>query len=401
MVNQRVAIVAYSAPPYSAGGVASAQYNLMLALRRHGFEANLFTFGDEHAADGEMIVRRGAPTWLRKLLTWVNKLVFSLIQPGKRAYQTLDILASYAGARRMARAIDAFNPQTVILSDHGAPGLAIAKKADRNLILMSHHNPERFLKPPAPPDYSTLDGHLALRLEQKVVDKVDAVVCPSHYMRAWFERSYQFSGRVELLPNLIEKEALADIPAKDLRAELGLDAASPLLYLPSAGSYLKGADYALQIIWRLADLAKQPIGFYVPGYLEPRYAAQFKALSRKIPLHIPGQIPYKEHLAIVRACSFGISPSLMENFSMALLEALWLGVPMLAFDTGGNPDIIVSGQNGELVKLGDADQLVLHAAVLLDPKKLSKLRKNTLTFTRKKFDPEKITQAYAQLINSL
>jgi glycosyltransferase involved in cell wall biosynthesis len=301
----------------------------------------------------------------------------------------------------MHRAIRAFQPDVTILSDHGAPGLFLRKQPGEKVILVSHHNPARFLDPPAPPDFSSLDAGWALHLEQRVLEKVDAVVCPSRYMADCFAHAYRFSGPVRVIPNLVDQRALQDVQPRDIHPELNLPANAPLIYFPSAGSYLKGAEFALAIIHQLAAGASQPFGIYLPGLVAPRFAADFDALAASVPIYRPGHLPYDEHLRVVAGCSFGISPSLMENYSMAILEALLLGLPVLAFDTGGNADLIRSGQNGYLFPFPDANALGAQAAELLDAETLAALRKRTSVYSGEQLDPEEAAQAYVDLLESL
>ena len=58
-----------------------------------------------------------------------------------------------------------------------------------------------------------------------------------------------------------------------------------------------------------------------------------------------------------------VLPSRVEDFSVALLEAGYAGLPALAFDVGGNREIIVDGATGFIIKPYDvkcfADKLLL------------------------------------------
>jgi glycosyltransferase involved in cell wall biosynthesis len=49
-----------------------------------------------------------------------------------------------------------------------------------------------------------------------------------------------------------------------------------------------------------------------------------------------------------------VLPSQYEGFSMALLEAMSAGLPVVASNVGGNPEIVVDGATGLLVKSGDS-----------------------------------------------
>lgn len=399
MSKKKVAVVAYSAPPYSAGGVAAAHYNLYLALQGAEYETRLFTFGDYGREDTERIVRRGIPGWAVRLISQINWLIFSLLVPGKKTYQTRDILTSLLGAWRMSRMISAYSPDVIILSDHGAPGLMLKKPKGAKVILVSHHNPLRFSGPRFS-EFSMLDVNWAVRLEQRVLKKVDAVVCPSMFMKKWFVKTYRFTGPIVVIHNLLEKNFLDSAKLSDLRRRMGLKKGNVLIYLPSAGSRLKGGDYVPAILAKLTEISRR-IAFYIPGETEPALLVKIRELENRPSIFWGGQLSYKENIANVKACSFGISPSLMENYSMALLEAVQSGVPMIAFDTGGNAEIIRNGQNGYLAPVGNVDALISVAKSLLNPAKLIELRKKTRAFSQNQNSFRGPLRAYRKLIRAL
>ncbi|MEX2144506.1 MAG: glycosyltransferase family 4 protein [Anaerolineales bacterium] len=397
---RKVAVVAYSAPPYSTGGVASAHFNLFRLLQRSGLEARLFTFGEAGYEDGLDVVRRGTPRWLNSLLQKIIGLLFALIQPGKSAYQTMDILKSIVGATRMSREIKKYSPNVIVLSDHGAPGLMLMKPKGTKIVLVSHHNPARFLSI-ADGNYSRFDTQVALGLEQRVFSKVDAVVCPSAYMKRWFEKSYKYPGPVSVIPNVIDEKLLLGIQPLDLRAHFNLEQNSIVIYMPSAGSYLKGAGFILELIREIVAQSKNAIGFYVPGDIPSGLLDQVSELPDKARLCFTGPLSYEEHIGNVKTCSFGISPSLIENYSMALLEAVHCGVPMLAFETGGNADIIRYGENGYLVPEGDIKSLSKLATQLLESGRLKALQEKTMTYSQLHLSSQTALDAYLEMMKSL
>jgi rhamnosyl/mannosyltransferase len=52
-----------------------------------------------------------------------------------------------------------------------------------------------------------------------------------------------------------------------------------------------------------------------------------------------------------------VLPSEREGMPLVLLEALAMGLPIVATDIPGNRDVVVHGQNGLLVPLGDPSAL--------------------------------------------
>jgi glycosyltransferase involved in cell wall biosynthesis len=377
----KIAVVAYSAPPYSSGGVAAAHFNLFRLLRQAGHDARLFTFGDQVKEASEVIFRNGSPAWLTKVIRFINRIVFGLLQPGRSAYQTFDILSSAIGAREMDAQIQKFSPDAIVLSDHGAPGLWLEKGKAR-VILVSHHNPKRFeASIGGLTNGSNLDIRLAISLEQRMLSKVDAVVCPSHYMLDWFAKTYKFSHPLVVIPNILDEKFLDSIAPSNLHKALQIEEDRPIVYLPSVGEPLKGERYAKEIVRTVAALIGGEIGFYMPGTKPEALTSQTTPGNAR--LYMPGPVPYEQHIANLKNCLFGISPSLMENYSMALLEAVHCGVPMLVFKTGGNADIIHEGKNGHLVGPGDVAGIGVFAAKWLQSEDMQGLKRETKEYTQK------------------
>lgn len=397
----RVAVVAYSSPPFSAGGVASAHFNLYRALQGAGIEARLFTFGDHGRESTKEIQRSGTHPKFAKMLMTVWRSIMNILDPGKNAHEIADILRSSVGALKMGGKIAKFKPDAIVLSDHGAPGFFLNKPKGAKVILVSHHNPARFAEDSDLTNAGKTDAQLALWCEQRVLRKVDVVVCPSGYMKKWFEKTYRFTGPVHVIPNLVDETFIHNIHPADIRSQYNLPKEVPVIYMPSAGSKLKGSQYSARIIIHIAAGAKENIAFYIPGVAQAEFIGQVTGIPNNVHIAIPGQVPYEQNLANLKSCAFGISPSLMENYSMALLEAAHCEVPMLAFDTGGNADIIVDGENGRLFGEGDIEGLVAEALSLLEPDALENMRHKTKHAAQERLSSQSTMAKYLELLRAL
>jgi len=383
----RVAILAATFPPTPGGGIASAHHNLGRLLAKAGCDVRFFSFLDAGSPiDG--IERRATPVWWRVSLRKTVKLVFRVIDPSGAAYQTADILESFAGAWALRRAIANFRPDHLILPDHGCPGLALGRAPNGcRVTLVAHHNPMRFVDDPFLNPHSKRDARLAVAIENWALRHVDRVVAPSRYMADMFRATYSHAGPIDVMPNLIAPEDLDAIQTNDPRSAMGLKADSPLLYIPSAGSRFKGRDQAIRLVGELARRTPVPIGFFLSGTLDDAWLASFRAAAQGLPVHAPGHRPPAENLAIVKACSLAVSPTLIENFSMALLEAQLLGLPVAAYAVGGNDELIEPGLTGLLVKRGDSLGLARAALEILAPANLGGFRDRSRESARRRFDP--------------
>ncbi|HMG31932.1 MAG TPA: glycosyltransferase family 4 protein [Jiangellaceae bacterium] len=78
--------------------------------------------------------------------------------------------------------------------------------------------------------------------------------------------------------------------------------------------------------------------------------------------------------AVLRSADLLVMPSKYEELGTAMLEAMQVGVPVVAADTGGIPDVICHERNGLLVPSGDPAALAgAISRLLADPSLASTL----------------------------
>ena len=386
--SPKIAIVAPSAPPLGAGGVASSHYHLYRCFRGRGVDAVLLTFEERVARIEEPeILRFGASSRERAFLALCSALYLKVKGSRKQAYQLIGVL-------RMNRALRQLKPDLIIIPDHGAPGLFL-EKGEARLTMVSHHNPARFDNPLFG-DFCPIDIRQAVSLEQHVLKKVDAVIAPSRYMEAVFKETFSFDGPVTTIHNPFYLPFIDEVVKNDVRMELGLPDGSPMVYIPSAGSCLKGERFVAEIVRRLAGACTGMLGFYLSGNLSAGLAKELLSVPENVRVYSPGHLDYEENLALVKACSFGVSPTLIENFGMAILEAGFCGLPMVAFRVGGVGEIISDGENGFCAPYLDIDGLTAAAERLLDAGHCREMGEAAYHSARRRFDAEAIVDRYLE-----
>jgi N-acetyl-alpha-D-glucosaminyl L-malate synthase BshA len=89
-----------------------------------------------------------------------------------------------------------------------------------------------------------------------------------------------------------------------------------------------------------------------------------------------------------------LMPSGTESFGLAALEAMACSLPVISSDTGGLPELNVSGETGFLLPVGDVEGMAAAALqLLLDEKLLAKFSKNAEKRAQK-FSLEEIVPLY-------
>lgn len=91
-----------------------------------------------------------------------------------------------------------------------------------------------------------------------------------------------------------------------------------------------------------------------------------------------------------------------ESFGLVLLEAMSCGVPCIATNIGGIPEVLNHEETGFLVELKNTDQAADYAVKLLqDQEKMKQFRENAVKHVQKNFQSQKIVKQYEELYTQL
>jgi glycosyltransferase involved in cell wall biosynthesis len=100
-----------------------------------------------------------------------------------------------------------------------------------------------------------------------------------------------------------------------------------------------------------------------------------------------------------READMVIMPSLSENLPTVLIEALACSCPVVAYKTGGIPEIVIDGENGKLVTTYDPDSFL--NAILEVKNDLANYKAKTRKSVDTKFDYDSVKYAYFDIFNKL
>lgn len=104
------------------------------------------------------------------------------------------------------------------------------------------------------------------------------------------------------------------------------------------------------------------------GYLRGRLEDLRASLALDAALEFAGLV--SDPLKVIPRFDIGVITSESEGFCNAILEYMACGVPVIATDTGGNPELIHEGKNGFLYPVGNTDTLADKIVTLLKDKQL-------------------------------
>jgi glycosyltransferase involved in cell wall biosynthesis len=149
--------------------------------------------------------------------------------------------------------------------------------------------------------------------------------------------------RVEVLPNLVdaaEARAIAEAPASFPLPERFL------LFIGKLEEN-KGARLLVPAV----AAARTGLPLVILGEGSLNHEVKFDAAARGVELLLRGWAHRDDVLRVMRRATALVFPSLWpEPLSRVLLEALALGTPVAAIETGGTREILVDGESGLVVK---------------------------------------------------
>lgn len=230
-----------------------------------------------------------------------------------------------------------------------------------------------------------------------------AVVTPSHWLGEEARRSSLLGlRRIQVIANGLDLKLFRPGDRERARGHLGISLESKVLVfsaMSASSDPRKGFDRLLQVLARLlrthGDVVMLVMGADGPGDDDAPVLANCRFLGT-----------LDDEADIVQAyvaADLQLFPSRCDNLSNALVEAAACGCPSVAFDVGGNRDVVVDGISGRLVMDDDVDAMADAAAGLLDaePGEACSLRAATRAFAESRFCHRRQAAAYLDLFAEL
>jgi glycosyltransferase involved in cell wall biosynthesis len=97
-----------------------------------------------------------------------------------------------------------------------------------------------------------------------------------------------------------------------------------------------------------------------------------------------------------------VLPSRAEAFGIAAVEASASGLPVIATSSGGLSDIVVDGETGFLIPVGDVNSLAQHLKILVENVDLrQKMGQAACQRAHSRFDAQKNAARLAQILREI
>jgi glycosyltransferase involved in cell wall biosynthesis len=225
--------------------------------------------------------------------------------------------------------------------------------------------------------------------------------------RYYFPDRCGVDGRLHLLYAPVDTDRFS--PALDgsaVRKELGIGETAPLVGVVANLSPGKGIEYLLEAAPIIRGRIPETKFLVVGAPLESRQAYWRELLQRRQELGLIRDVIFtgrrQDMPELMRSLSVAVQTSEAEACPMAVLEASASGLPVVATDVGGTPELVEDGVTGLLVPPKSPVHLAAAIIRLLEaPEAARRMGLAGASLMRQRFSLEACVDAHAGLYNAV
>jgi glycosyltransferase involved in cell wall biosynthesis len=193
--------------------------------------------------------------------------------------------------------------------------------------------------------------------------RADQVIVPSRYLARWVVNWGLPEKRISVIYNAVVLPTVLPIDEQcDTTSSVRSNSSQPLIPLSAP---FKIITVGRLVPWKQIDklleaiVGCEPAGLVIVGEGPERPSLQALAQTLGVSdrIYFAGARDKPETIALMQACDLFVLNSTYEGLPHVILEAMSLGLPVVATSVGGTPEIVRDGENGRLVSPGATDVL--------------------------------------------
>lgn len=222
----------------------------------------------------------------------------------------------------------------------------------------------------------------------------DAVTAISQFLASETARTFGYE-QVEIIPNFINAKDYQRRTNEELRRKLAPQGEKLILHV----SNFRPVKRITDCVRAFAQLGERVRARLVlcgegPSRAEAEQLAHNYGLADRV--QFVGQVPnIADYLSVADLL---LLPSQTESFGLSALEALACEVPVIATRVGGLPEVVLDGETGYLVEVGDTRAMADRAAEILCHKtKQQTMGRRGREYAVERFNTEQVIPQYVEL----
>jgi N-acetyl-alpha-D-glucosaminyl L-malate synthase BshA len=223
------------------------------------------------------------------------------------------------------------------------------------------------------------------------IEVSDGVTAVSRWLRDETANSFATKKRIEIIPNFVDPKRFQR--NRSAFCQLFGSSSDKLICHVSNFRPVKRVMDVLAIFHRATRVVPSRMIMIGDGPDRSLAEAFCREHHLRDRVFFLGNVPNVEE--IVGASDLFLLPSESESFGMAALEAMASEVPVIATKSGGLPEVVVDGESGYLLPVGDVDAMSARAIeILSNPELQKRMGRAGRHIAETRFNVEKIVPQY-------
>jgi len=372
-------------PAYTFGGPVKVVYQISRELVRRGHEVAVYTTDvkgfDSRVNLGHVKFVDGIKVYYFKNLTLMLAKKFKLfITP-----QLVLHAKSEVGKFDIVHLHEYRTFQNILVAHY-------AKKHDVPYVLQAHGSLPRIMAwPRLKWIYDVLFGYRLLRDSSKVI-------ALNHVEAKQYKAMGVPEEKLAIIPNGINLSEYAKLPPKgNFKKKFNIPEEKKIILYLGRIHRIKGVDFLIKAYAYLKNEMNYKNAVLVIAGPDDGYLKEAQGIANSLGISknvlFTGQLYGRDKLEVYVDSEFYVLPSRYETFPMAALEAYACGKPIIASNVGGLRELVVNGETGLLIDVGDIDQLAKAIHSLLNNEaEVEKMGSKGMQYVKSNFSIEKVVE---------
>jgi len=299
--------------------------------------------------------------------------LFSIRWP---THEWLRFVMPWRSQAHAARILDEFQPDVAHIQSHIVVGRGLTRQAKLRgipVVATNHFMPENLIEhSPLPNWLNRWVAKLEWADAAKTYSMVSAVTSPSRKAADFLERETGITGVHAISCGI---DASLYTPSFEKRAE------NRIVFVGRVTSE-KHIDVLIRAVAKLDPALDAKLDVVGGGDLMKDLASLAKQLGIADRVHFTGYVSDAELRAKLTAGSVFVMPSVAELQSIATLEAMASGLPIVAANAMALPHLVHDGENGFLFEPGNPDDLAekLTTVLTMPDEQIMAMKKTSLRY---------------------
>lgn len=382
----KILMLSWEYPPHVVGGLGRHVADLTPALSQLNLEVHVLTRAAQHIPHTQAVQ--------------ANLIVHRVVSPSLVADADIFTRATHINdafiltAQRLWDQFDGFD----VIHAHdwlvSFAALQLRKLFHIPLIATIHATEQgRWRNEPLPnPLSQSID-----QAERQFINEADALIACSHYMVEDLTRTFQQpKEKIHLIPNGIRVDHLPQYPTRELAAFRETYAGSDEQLIFSVGRlvYEKGQKVLVGAMPQVLNaFPNAKLVLAGKGPLQGELEDEICYLGLQNNVHLVGFVTDEERDKFFAVADCAVFPSLYEPFGIVALEAMALGCPVIASETGGLAEVVEHNRTGLYIYPNNSDSTAWGILqVLRNPQKAAQRATVAQRLVAQKFNWHHIAQ---------